>query len=71
MADPTRRIHPKQMGAFVDKLQSNMRGFIEVEDKSTIDKLEFITQQYVFFEIVTKVLSGTVHFTGCSQPGPT
>ena len=67
MADNTRRIHPQQMEAYVDKLQSNMRSFLESENKTNINKLSFILHQYSCIEIVEKVLNGKVYFSGCSH----
>ena len=63
-----RRSHPQQMEAWVAKLQLNMRLFLESNTTDPVKQLAFIQQQYALLDIVTKVLSGTMYFTGCSHP---
>ena len=63
-----RQIHPQQMAAWVDKLQLNMRLFLEQKTDDPMKRLAFIQQQYALLDITAKVLNGTVYFTGCSHP---
>lgn len=62
-----RRVHPQQMEAWVAKLQSNMRTFLDTDSDVKEDRLVFIRQQYVLLDIVVKVLNSDVYFVGCSH----
>jgi len=63
-----RPINPKQMEAWINKLQSNMQKFLQDDNLNPDDRLTFIRQQYALFEVINKVLNGKAHFTGCPQP---
>lgn len=66
-----RRIHPQQMEAWVAKLQSNMRTFLDDGTMNSAQKLAFVRQQYTLLDIIIKVLNGSVYFVGCSHPNNT
>lgn len=62
-----RRINPKHMEAWVDKLQSNMRQFLEKGAATPEQQLTFIRHQYALLSTTIKVLNGNVYFVGCPQ----
>jgi hypothetical protein len=63
-----RRIDPRQMEAWVDKLQVNMQTFHESNSVDPKQQLIFIRRQYVLLDTTVKVLNGTVYLVGCSHP---
>ena len=64
----SRSIHPKQMEAWVSKLQANMRTHLESDVVDPDQQLEFIRTQYALLDTTVKVLNGTVYLVGCSHP---
>ncbi len=64
----TRNITPQQMEAWVAKLQSNMKKFLETDDLSPEERIAFIRHQYALLDIIVKALKGKVYFSGCPQP---
>jgi len=63
----SRAINPKQLEAWIEKLQINLRKFLEDSDKTQEEKLAFIRRQYELLDIINKVLLGKIYFSGCSQ----
>jgi len=56
-----RFIDPRQMEAWVDKIQKNM-------DKIVADpSIKFLKQQYTLLDMILKVLNGDAYFVGCMQ----
>lgn len=67
MITANKQIHPKQMEAWIAKLQANMQKFLEDGTKDTEKQLKFIRQQYELFDMIIKVLNNQAHFVGCSH----
>ena len=63
-----RRINPKQMEAWINKLQINMKKFLDGKSELQENRLEFIREQYALLDITVKALNGDVFFVGCSHP---
>lgn len=63
-----RSIHPQQMEAWIAKMQSNMRTFLETDLPGREAQLNFIRQQYVYLDTTVKVLNGKTYFVGCPHP---
>ena len=60
-----RHVNPKQMEAWVDKLEANMAQFLVGDSVTPQQQLNFIRQQYVLLDTTVKVLNGQVYFVGC------
>ena len=56
----TRTINPKQMEGWVLKIQDTVDNLI----KNPNIKLKMIKQQYIYLDIMIKVLNGDAYFTG-------
>ena len=55
-------IYPKQIEGWVVKIQKNMDELVKDPNISILKK------QYVYLDILTKVLNGDAYFVGCQQP---
>ena len=61
------RIDPKQMAAWVEKLEANMEKALKDDSMDKAQKLVFIRHQYALLNTIIKVLNGDTFFVGCSQ----
>jgi len=62
----SKNINPKQMEAWIDKIQITMDSIVQTPEV----KLKTIRQQYIYLDIVIKVLNGDAYFVGTQQSLP-